>query len=251
MSRFDNINVESINVDKGIRQSIDKKSLDELVASIKEHGILQPIIVEETGEEQYKLHIGSRRTAAARILGLKKVPAIILDDQLEVKKSREIMLVENLQREDLDPMDEAEAYAALREIGVKVSKIARRVGKERTYVSHSMRLLKLHPKVRAAVRQHTIPREHALALLRLEPEQQLELAEEVMEKGLTTTETRDRVRELLGKELKWRLVPIRIEPAVYEKLKSIAPDGDVAKLLKKAIDELAYEMNLGTIESFV
>jgi len=242
MPRFDHINIESINVDEGIRKSIDDKALDELVTSIKEHGILQPIIVEETGEEQYKLHIGNRRTAAARILGLEKVPAIILDDQLEAKKSLEIMLVENLQREDLDPIDEAEAYDNLRGMGVKVSEIARRVGKERTYVSHSMRLLKLHPKVREAVRQNTLPREHALALLRLEPGQQLELAREVIEKGLTTPETRDRVRELLGKELKWRLVPIRIEPAVYEKLKSIAPDGDVEKLLKKAIDELASEM---------
>jgi len=250
MPRFDHINIESINVDEGIRQSVDNEALDELVASIKEHGILQPIVVEEIGEEQYKLHIGGRRTAAARILGLEKVPAIILDDQLEVKKSLEIMLVENLQREDLDPMDEAEAYAALREMGIKVSTIARRVGKERTYVSHSMRLLKLHQKVRAAVRQHNIPREHALALLRLEPEQQLELAEEVMEKGLTTPETRDRVRELLGKELKWRLVPIRIEPAVYEKLKLIAPDGDVKKLLKQAVEKLYSEMNPSTIESF-
>jgi len=250
MPRYDNIKVKTITVDKGIRQSLDDKALDELVASIKEHGILQPIVVEEVGLEQYKLHIGSRRTAAARILGLEKVPAMILDDQLEVKKSSEIMLVENLQREDLDPMDEAEAYAALREMGVKVSEIARRVCKERTYVSHSMRLLKLHPKVREAVRQNTIPREHALALLRLEPGQQLELAREVMEKGLTTPETRDRVRELLGKELKWRLVPIRIEPAVYDKLKSIAPDGDVKKLLKKAIDELAHEMDPSSIESF-
>jgi len=242
MPRFDHINIESINVDEGIRKSIDDKALDELVTSIKEHGILQPIIVEETGEEQYKLHIGSRRTAAARILGLEKIPALILDNPLETRKSLEIMLVENLQREDLDPMDEAEAYDNLRGMGVKVSEIARRVGKERTYVSHSMRLLKLHPKVREAVRQNTLPREHALALLRLEPGQQLELAREVIEKGLTTPETRDRVRELLGKELKWRLVPIRIEPAVYEKLKSIAPDGDVEKLLKKAIDELASEM---------
>ena len=250
MPRYDNIKVKSITVDKGIRHSLDDKALDELVASIKEHGILQPIVVEEIGEEQYKLHIGNRRTAAARILGLEKVPAIILDDQLEEKKSREIMLVENLQRKDLDPMDEAEAYATLKEMGAKVSEIARRVGKERTYVSHSMRLLKLHPKVREAVRQNTIPREHALALLRLELGQQLELAREVMDKGLTTPETRDRVRELLGKELKWRLVPIRIEPAVYDKLKSIAPDGDVAKLLKKAIDELASEMNPSTIESF-
>ena len=76
--------------------------------------------------------------------------------------------MENLHREGLDPIDEAEAYAALREMDAKVSEIARRVGKSRPYVSHAMRLLRLHPKVRAAVRQRAIDREHALTLLRLE-----------------------------------------------------------------------------------
>ena len=126
-----------------------------------------------------------------------------------------MMLVENLHRESLDPIDEAEAYAALKNMGAKVSAIARLVGKESSYVSHSMRLLRLHPKVREEIRQQNIPRDHALTLLRLEPVQQIALAEEVMEKGLTTVETRNRVREFMGKELKWRLVPIRIEPAVY------------------------------------
>jgi len=123
-------------------------------------------------------------------------------------------------------------------MGIKVSDIARRGGKERTYVSHSMRLLKLHPKVREDVRQKNISREHALALLRLEPYQQIALAEEVMEKGITMAETRDSVRGLLGKELKWRLVPIRIEPAVYDRLVTIAPEGDVSQLLKQAIEKL-------------
>jgi len=135
-------------------------------------------------------------------------------------------------------LDEAEAYSALRRMGTKVSAIARLVGKERTYVSHAMRLLGLHPKVREAVRQNELPREHALALLRLEPDQQIALAEEVMENGLTMVETRDRVRGILGKELKWRLVPIRIEPAVYDRLVTIAPDGDVAELLKQTVERL-------------
>jgi len=101
-----------------------------------------------------------------------------------------------------------------------------------------MRLIGLHPRVREAVRQRTLPREHALALLRLEQYQQIALAEEVMEKGLTTMETRDRVRGLLGKELKWRLIPIRVEPAIYDRLVTIAPDGDVSKLLKQAVEKL-------------
>ena len=112
------------------------------------------------------------------------------------------------------------------------------MGKERTYVSHSMRLLKLHPKVMEAIREQGIPREHALALLRLEPYQQIALAEEIMEKGLTMVETRDRVRGILGKELKWRLIPIRVEPAVYDRLVQIAPNGDVSELLKQAVEKL-------------
>ena len=219
------------------------RALDELAASIKLHGILQPLVVEPSEEGRYKLQIGKRRMAAARMVGLEAVPAIILDGPLGAEDSLAMRLVENLHREDLDPIDEAEAYATLKDMGLKVSEIGRRVGKERTYVSHSMRLLKLHPRVREAVRQKNITREHALALLRLEPYQQIALAEEVMEAGLTMQETRDRVRGLLGKELKWRLVPIRIEPAVYDRLIQIAPEGDVSKLLRQTVEKLISEIN--------
>ena len=246
MVRFEHLNIETINIEGGIRKTLEKGPLDELVASIKQHGILQPVVVEPSNEGQYKLQIGSRRMAAAEIIGLEKVPAIVLDEQLDAEKSLAIMLVENLHREDIDPIDEAEVFATLKDMGTKVSAIARLVGKERTYVSHSMRLLKLHPKVRAAVRQLAIPREHALALLRLESEQQISLMEEIMEKNLTMVETRDRVRELLGKELKWKLVPIRIEPASYNRLVQIAPEGDVSKLLKQAVEKLASEIKSST-----
>jgi len=238
MVRFENLSIEQIDVETGIRHTIDKESLDELVASIIRHGVLQPLVVEPGEEGRYNLQIGKRRIAASKIAGLEKVPAIILDAPLGAEESLAMRLVENIHRENLDPIDEAEAYAALREMGVKVSDIARQVGKDRTYVSHSMRLLKLHPKIREAIREQKIPREHALALIRLEPNQQIALAEEIMDKGLTTPETRDRVREFLGKELKWRLVPIRIEPAVYDKLVTIAPDGDVSKLLKQVVEKL-------------
>jgi len=243
MVRFENLSIEQIDVETGIRQTIEKEPLDELSASIAQHGVLQPLVVEPGEEGRYRLQIGKRRLAASKIAGLDKVPAIILDGPLGAEESLAMRLVENIHREDLDPIDEAEAYSALKGMGVKVSDIARQVGKDRTYVSHSMRLLRLHPKVREAIRQQKIPREHALALLKLEPYQQIALAEEVMEKGLTTPETRDRVRQLLGKELKWRLVPIRIEPAVYDRLVQIAPEGDVAELLKQAIEKLISEMS--------
>jgi len=238
MVRLEDLNIETIDVKEGIRRTLDKKALDELAASIKLHGILQPLVVEPSKEGRYKLQIGKRRMAAARMAGLEAVPAIVLDSPLGAEESLAMRLVENIHRENLDPIDEAEAYANLKEMGVKVSEIARLVGKERTIVSHSMRLLKLHPKVREAVRQGTISREPALALIRLEPEQQITLAEEVREKGLTMVETRNRVRGILGKELKWRLVPIRIEPSVYDRLVTIAPDGDVSQLLKQAVEKL-------------
>jgi ParB family chromosome partitioning protein len=247
MSRLEYLDIETIDVEGGIRRIVDKESMDELVASIRQHGILQPIVVESIEGGRYKLQIGSRRMAAARIIGLEKVPALVLDDQLEAEKSIAIMLVENLHREDLDPIDEAEAFAKLKDMGTKISAIARLVGKDRPYVSHSLRLLGLHPTVREAVREGTISREHALALLRLEPEQQITLAEEVKERGLTMVETRDKVRGLLGKELKWRLVPIRIEPTIYDRLAKIAPDGDVSELLKQAVEKLISEMSPSTI----
>ena len=97
--------------------------------------------------------------ATARVAGQEKVLTIIFDRKLGAKESLAMRLVENIHRGDLDPIDEAEAYAALKEMGAKVTTIARLVGKERTYVSHSLRLLKLHPKVREAVRQHTLARQ--------------------------------------------------------------------------------------------
>jgi ParB family chromosome partitioning protein len=243
MARFEHLSIENIEIKEGIRQTIKKEPLNELADSIKRYGILQPLVVEPSEDGRYKIQIGMRRITAARLAGLEKVPAIILDDPQEKKKSLAIMLVENLHRVDLDPIDEAEAYSTLKDMGTKVSEIARLVGKERTYISHSLRLLKLHPKVREYVRQHTIPREHALALLRLKPDQQIDLAKEVMEKNLTMRETRDRVRKLLGKQLKWRLVPIRIQHVDFDKLVKIAPNGDVSELLKQVANHLVQRLN--------
>lgn len=238
MVRLEELEIGMIDVEEGIRRTLDKKPLDELAKSIKMHGILQPLVVEPGDEGRYKLQIGKRRMAAAKMVGLEKVPAIVLDGPLDPEDSLAIRLVENLHRDNLDPFDEAEAYSTLRRMGTKVSAIARLVGKTRPYVSHSMRLLGLHPRVKEAVRQNELSREHALTLLRLEPPQQIVLAEEVMEKGLTMVETRDKVRGLLGKELKWRLIPIRVEPAVYDRLVTIAPEGDVSKLLKQTVEKL-------------
>jgi len=150
--RLEYLDLDSILVEEGVRKTPgDERSLEELASSIARHGVLQPVLVEPTEEGKYRLLIGERRLKAAAKAGLKTVPAIVLDEPLRPDEALEARLVENLQREGLDPLDEAEAYAALREMGVKVSAIARRVGKSRPYVSKRMRLLRLHPAVRKDV----------------------------------------------------------------------------------------------------
>ena len=241
MSKLENVRIEKLVVGEGIRQSMDADSLTELASSIAMHGVLQPLVVELVEDGKYSVKIGKRRLAASKLAGLDSVPVIILDAPMTPEDSLAKRLTENLHREDIDPIDEAEAYSNLKKMGVRVSDIARQVGKERTYVSHAMRLLKLHPKVREAMRHRTIPRDQALTLLRLDQVQQLMMLEDIIENGLTMLETRDKVRALLGKELKWKLVPIRIESAIYDRLAQIAPDGDVSQLLKQTMENLLQE----------
>ena len=240
MVKFDYLGLDTIIIDEGLRKTPRQDtSLDELTASIVRHGVLQPITVEPADEEgRYRLLIGERRTRAARKAGLNTIPAQILEESLGLNEALEPRLVENLQREDLDPLDEAEVYATLKDMGSTISAIGRQVGKSRPYVSHRMRLLKLHPKIREAVRQRSLTPGHGNALLRLEPEHQLTLAKQIQAEGLNVKETRQRVRELLGKELKWRLVPVRFSREFYQKLQKIAPKGDVKELIQQTIQNL-------------
>jgi ParB family chromosome partitioning protein len=176
------------------------------------------------------LVIGARRLMAAKQAGLESISALVLEEAIEAR------LIENLQREDLDPLDEAEAYMALKGMGYSLTAIGRRLGKSRPYVSQRVKLLRLHPKLREIVRHRTITPDHAHALLRLkDPEQQLTLAQKVQAEGLSVHETRQRVRKLLGKEFKWRLVPVRLSPETYEALQKIAPEGDVKRLIKEIL----------------
>jgi ParB family chromosome partitioning protein len=219
----------------GVRKIIDEDSIKELSASFAKHGVLQPVLVQPR-EDHYELLIGARRLMAAKQAGLETIPALVLE---EVLKPEEARLIENLQREDLDPLDEAEAYQALKEMGYSLTTIGKRLGKSRPYVSQRVKLLRLHPKLREAVRRRTITPDHAHTLMRLEdPKQQLALAEHIQAEGLSVHETRQRVREMLGKEFKWRLVPVRISPETYEALQKIAPEGDVKRLIQEAIKKL-------------
>jgi len=122
--------------------------------------------------------------------------------------------------------------------GLNDAEVGRRLGKSRPYVSTRVRLLKLHPSLREAVRQRTITPDHAHALLRLEEPEQLALAEEVQAEGLSVHETRKRVRQMLGKEFRWRLVPVRLSLDTYEALQRIAPEGNIKRLIQETIEKL-------------
>jgi ParB family chromosome partitioning protein len=238
MAKLVNLKLEEIAVGEGIRKTVDEDSIQELSASFAKHGVLQPVLVQPR-EDHYELLIGARRLMAAKQASLETIPTLVLDEALKPEEALEARLIENLQREGLDPLDEAEAYQALKEMGYSLTAIGRRLGKSRPYVSQRVKLLKLHPKLREAVRHQTITPDHAHALMRLkEPEQQLALAEKVQAEGLSVHETRQCVRELLGKELKWRLVPVRLTPETYEALQKIAPEGNVKRLIKETIEKL-------------
>ena len=241
MGKLSEVRLDQIVVEDSIRKRFDEHSIKELASSIERHGILQPITVEPRPEGTYTLLIGERRFIAAKRAGMDVVPAIVMDEKLKPDESLETRLIENLHREDLDPLDEAEAYQQLRDMGNNVSEVARRVGKPRYYVSKRLGLLRLHLELREDVRHRTLTPAHAQVLLRLEPDQQLTLAQEIKEKGLTEKEAREKVRGILGRELSWRLIPIRLSLEEYNALERIAPEGDVERLIREAVERLMRE----------
>lgn len=145
------------------RHAIEPASLDDLVASIKQHGILQPLIVTKQGE-RYHIVAGERRFRAAQRLGLPSVPAIVRDTR-ELERL-ELAIVENVQREDLNPVEEAHAYQQLaEEFGLTQDDIAKKIGKSRTTVANAIRLLQLPAEMLAALRNGTLSASHAKVLL--------------------------------------------------------------------------------------
>ena len=158
--------------------------LDELVASIKEHGIIQPLIARKRGE-QFELIAGERRWRAAQRAGLAEAPVIVRE--ASDQEVLELALIENLQREDLNPIEEARAFARLaHEFHLRQEDIAQKVGKSRAAVANSMRLLDLHEQVQTWLTQDRISVGHAKVLLSLKAQdEQALLAEEIMRRGLT------------------------------------------------------------------
>lgn len=180
------------------RTEFHQEQLKELVESIRERGIIQPLIVRVV-QGRYELIAGERRWRAAQEVGLREVPAIVRE--ASDREVLEMALVENLQREDLNPIEEALAYARLsREFSMTQEQIARRVGKNRATIANSMRLLDLHSDVQAHVRQGRLTLGHAKALLAIkEPALQKEAAEAIIRKAAPVRAAEKMISALLGR----------------------------------------------------
>ena len=180
------------------RKNFDVTALEELAASLKAYGMIQPIVVKKSGE-YYEIIAGERRWRAAKIAGLTKVPVVI--KKWEEGEAFEAALVENLQREDLNPMEEAESYQRLQEeFGLSQEKIAEKVGKSRSAITNSLRLLQLDPRVRTLVVENKVTAGHARTLLPVtDGDDQFELAEMIIDEGLSVRAVEALVKSYLAK----------------------------------------------------
>ena len=182
------------------RKRFDEEALADLADSIREHGIIQPITVRKLASGYYQIIAGERRWRAARLAGLSEVPVVIIE--ADDRKAMELAMIENLQREDLNPMEEAEGYHALMEsYNLTQEEAAARVGKSRSAVANVMRLLHLSPAVRKIVEEGRLSAGHARALIPLSPDMQEKLADTILKNDLSVRQTEALVKKF-GKEPK-------------------------------------------------
>ena len=209
------------------RKYFDEAALADLAASIREHGIIQPLTVRKLSSGYYQIIAGERRWRAARIAGLSEVPVIVME--ADDRKAAELAMIENLQREDLNPMEEAAGYQTLVETyHMTPEEAAKRVGKSRSAVANSMRLLSLSPAVRKLVEDGSLSAGHARALLTLNPSMQESTARSIIAGGLSVRQT-----EALVKRLTAEKKPVR------------TPDPHEVDYVAEAQRELTAQMGRG------
>ncbi len=185
------------------RMRFDDASLRELADSIRANGVVQPLLVRRKGS-RYELIAGERRLRAAKLAGLETVPVVIRE--VPDEKLLEIALVENIQREDLNPIEEAHAYRGLLEgVGLTQESLASRIGRDRSYITNYLRLLRLPDDVQELVQDRVLSTGHARALLgTAEPSRQSELAATIVKRNLSVRETEDLIRRSTGKTVRPR-----------------------------------------------
>lgn len=197
------------------RRYFDKESLQKLAQSIREHGIIQPIIVTKINDERYELIAGERRLEAAKLAELKEAPAVIrlASDQQKL----ELALVENIQRHNLNAIEEARAYKKLREeFSLTQEEIAQKTGKDRSTVANTIRLLELPVEIQRGVIEEKITSGHARAILGLEnPEKQRALYELILKNNLTVRATEHKVKEVTVQTYKRRIAK-NVDPYIQD-----------------------------------
>lgn len=181
------------------RTIFNQEKIDELARTIHTHGIIQPIVVREMDEEQFEIIAGERRFRAIQKLGWETIPAIVKN--LNDTETASIALIENLQREELSPIEEALAYAKLIDLHQLTQEaLAQRLGKGQSTVANKLRLLKLPEKIQEGIMQKKITERHARSLIPLkDPQLQIKLMTEVIEKNLNVKQTEERVVKLLNR----------------------------------------------------
>lgn len=200
------------------RKQFEEESLKELAESIKQYGVIQPLIVRKV-KDHYEIVAGERRWRAAKIAGLKEVPVLIRE--YEDRQASEIALIENLQRKDLNPMEEAMAYRDLmEEYGLKQAEVAEKVSKSRTVITNALRLLKLEPSVQKMVEEGTLSTGHAKVLLGLiDLDNQVIAAEQILEQGLSVRDTEKLVKKMNQPKREKETVELSNQ-AIYQELET-------------------------------
>lgn len=195
--------IQQINIDDIVpnpfqpRKTFHEEALDELAASIAEYGVIQPILVRRLNQGGFELIAGERRLRASKRAGLKEVPIIVKD--FTDKEVAELAMIENLQREDLHFLEEAEGYYQLLvNFGLTQEELAKRVGKNQSTIANKLRILKLSPEVRSVLISENLTERHARSLLKLnDTQKQMQVLDIVRQKGLNVRETEGLIEEVL------------------------------------------------------
>ncbi len=213
------------------RQEFDQTALEELAESIRAHGILQPIVLRQIQAQEYEIIAGERRWRAAQLAGLNAIPALV--KEITDEAALAVALIENIQRQDLNALEEARAlHRLLEEFQMTHEAVAKSVGKSRTAVTNLLRLLQLEDQVKTSLARGDIEMGHARALLVLPLNQQRVLAKEIVEKKLSVRETEQQVKRLSeGKSRK------------HSSSKASKPSADLAKLQQELSDTLGTRVN--------
>lgn len=213
------------------RKIIKEEELLELSQSIRRYGLIQPIAVRRIDRDRYELISGERRLRASKLIGLEKIPAIVID--VLRTDSAILAIIENIQRKDLDFLEEGEAYASLlNEHGLTQEELAERLGKTQSNIANKVRLLRLSPHIRAMLREYNLSERHARALLRLpDDKERFKALKVIIDRGLNVTKTEeyiDRILEPLEKEKE------RVKP--QNRLKVFKDVRIFANTIKQAVD---------------